>query len=342
MAPYTIANLAGVIERWQRRRVLVIGDSGIDEYVTGEVRRISPEAPVPIVEADREDRTLGLAANVAQNIKTLGGEAQLISVIGEDGGAELLKELLQRVGIDPGGLVVDSDRPTTRKMRVMARTWRGDENHMLRLDFEKRHYLSAALQERVLERYRAALAQAEIVILQDYAKGMVTESFAQAVIDLGRRAGRKVLVDPHRNTPLKFYRGAYLIKPNLEEAIALLGGPTDGQRRTPEMVEGLGQRILQETGVDEVVITEGREGMSLFAAQGTVKRVPTYAQQVFDVTGAGDTVIATLALALTSAEDLEAACQLANFAAGVVVGKYGCVPCHAKELLVYMYKHGAT
>ena len=317
------------IQQIKGKKVLIIGDVGVDEYVLGGVRRISPEAPVPVLEVDREESRLGLSANVAQNVASLGGEPLLLSVVGKDSGADSLAGLLRDHGVSADHLVADSSRPTTRKMRVMAQ-----HHHIVRVDFEHRKFIPVGIQTEMLNKYKELLSDADIVVLQDYAKGVVSEKVAHGVIEMAHQQGKKVLVDPHRSTPLAMYRGADLMTPNHDESLALAGWVMDDLREDKNYVEKVAGRILEQIQGKNLVITLGSEGMKLFEEKST-DHLPTFARQVFDVTGAGDTVIATLALAWSSGMSLKESCILANLAAGVVVGKVGCVPCEASELTGY-------
>lgn len=321
------------LDQLAARRILVVGDVGLDEYVLGAVRRISPEAPVPVLEVDREERRLGLAGNVAQNVVSLGGSALLLSVVGEDSARGELQGLLQTAGVQTD-FVVDPSRPTTRKMRVMA-----DHHHLVRVDYERRSYLPQELYPQMLQRYAQHLDQVDGVIIQDYAKGMLSEDFIQSMVRLARDQNKRVLVDPHRTTPLKFYRGADVMTPNWDEALALAGVENE-ERQDPETtLAQTGARLLEALGSAQVVITRGPKGMRLLekssdGVHGT--DLPTFAREVFDVTGAGDTVIAAMALGWLSGWSLSQACVLANAAAGVVVAQVGCVPCTRQQLAEFL------
>ncbi|MCC7403422.1 MAG: D-glycero-beta-D-manno-heptose-7-phosphate kinase [Bdellovibrionales bacterium] len=325
-----INKLLPQIQRLTGRRLLIVGDVGLDEYVMGEVRRISPEAPVPVLEVRQEDRRLGLATNVAQNVSALGGIPLLVGVVGKDRTCDELKALLQEQHVPVDYLVVDEGRPTTRKLRVMS-----GHHHLVRVDYEHRRFLSAEVEKRLLNQVSALLADADGLILQDYAKGVVSERCAQELIRMCRKAGKPVLVDPNRQTPAHYYRGADLMTPNRDEAYDLSGLDFDDLRDRGDSLLQVGQALLKNLELKSLIVTRGKEGMSLFDG-GEVVELPTYARQVFDVTGAGDTVIAAVALAWLAGFTLSEACILANFAAGVVVGKVGCVPCSQKELVDYI------
>lgn len=310
------------------REVVIVGDSGVDEYTLGQVRRISPEAPVPVVEVEKEEARLGLAANVAQNVSGLGGIPRLVSVVGEDKGAVQLRELLLAAKVPVDHLVVDSSRPTTRKLRVMVQN-----HHIVRVDYEQKKFLSPAVEEKVLKNIEAALAspKAAALILQDYAKGVISEGLVKNAVALARKRGVRILADPYRSTPLETYRGVDIMTPNHDESIALSGVGADELRASDQTLNTVGARLMDGIHSKQMVITRGRDGMRIFE-NGAVTDLPTNAKQVFDVTGAGDTVIAALALAWGSGLGLVESCALANFAAGVVVGKIGCVPCSVEEL----------
>ncbi|MBX2988724.1 MAG: D-glycero-beta-D-manno-heptose-7-phosphate kinase [Bdellovibrionaceae bacterium] len=318
------------LPRLKGKKVLIVGDVGLDEYVLGHVRRISPEAPVPVLEVESEDKRLGLAANISQNIVSLGGQALTVGVVGVDTGADLLKDLCRKTGVSWDGMIVDGQRPTTRKTRVMAQ-----HHHLVRVDYELTKYLSPETEARVLQKTKELLPSADIVILQDYAKGVVSESLTKAMVEICRDAGKRLLVDPHRSKGAEFYHGVDLIKPNYDESVALSGLRFDDLKDNPDKVYDVGRALQKKTGAHEVVLTRGKEGMTIFAGDA-VTEVPTYARKVFDVTGAGDTVIAALSLGLASGLNLVQSCMLANFAAGVVVGKIGCVPCEVGELVQYI------
>ena len=312
------------------KKILILGDVGLDEYVMGEVRRISPEAPVPVVEVDSEDLRLGLAANVAQNISAMGGVPCLISVIGKDAGADLLKGLFASTGVPTENLVLDETRPTTRKARIMAK-----HHHIVRVDHETRRFLSPETEQKVIERVHKEIESCLAVIIEDYAKGFVTPTLFQAVVEIAHKHKKPVYVDPHQTRTGDYYSGCDLIKPNFDESVALSGLNADDLRHNPNKVSEVGQTLQKKTGAKQVVMTRGKDGMTIFSGD-TMVQVPTFARQVFDVTGAGDTVIAALSLGLVSGLSLQEACVLANFAAGVVVAQVGCVPCTTAELAAAM------
>lgn len=321
------------IPQLEGRKVLIVGDVGVDEYVLGQVRRISPEAPVPVLEVDEEDSRLGLSANVAQNIIGLGGIPYLVSVIGQDVGANTLKALLKQNKIDFDHLVVDEARPTTRKTRIMAK-----HHHLVRVDYEIRQFIGDRIRSHILGEVERLMPKVDIVILQDYAKGLIEQQLVEQILNVARKNQKLVLLDPHRSQSLATYRGVDMCKPNFDEALALAGISYEDFKINKKSVFEVGEKLRESLQSKWVILTQGKEGMTIFDGK-QVQQVPTFARQVFDVTGAGDTVIATLALALAAGIPIDEACVMANFAAGVVVGKVGCVPCPKEELIEYIQTH---
>lgn len=323
-------NLITSLSRLQGKKILIVGDVGLDEYVMGQVRRISPEAPVPVLEVEEEDNRLGLAANVAQNISSLGGIPLLVSVVGNDLGATMLKDLCEKSQVSCEWMITDTDRPTTRKTRAMT-----GPHHIVRIDYEVKRYLSPSTEQKVFDMIQANIEKVDGLIIEDYAKGVISQDLVKKIVALCHKHSKKMLVDPHVTKTGDFYHGVDLIKPNYSEALALSGLDFDDLRDNPDKVVEAGRALQRKTGAKEIVLTRGKDGMTIFSGQEVVE-VPTYARKVFDVTGAGDTVIAALALGLASGFSLVQACTLANFAAGVVVGKVGCVPCEIPELIDYI------
>ncbi|MFS4459591.1 D-glycero-beta-D-manno-heptose-7-phosphate kinase [Bdellovibrio sp. HCB2-146] len=322
--------LINQIPKLKDKKILIIGDVCVDEYVMGDVRRISPEAPVPVLDVEEEDIRLGMAANVAQNVASLGGHAILVSVVGNDTGANLLRDLCAKSAVNSEYLVIDNARPTTRKMRVMAK-----HHHLVRVDYEVRNPLSAETEAALIRRVEECVEQADCVVIEDYKKGVISRNIIENVVSICKRHNKRVLVDPHKTSSGPFYQGVDLIKPNFDEAVTLAGMDFDDLRHNPNKVVEVGQALQKITGAKEVVLTRGKDGMVIFSGK-EITEVPTYARKVFDVTGAGDTVIAALSLGLVSGLSLVHSCMLANYAAGVVVGKVGCVPCEIPELIEYI------
>jgi len=320
-------NILEKISLFSSKKILVIGDVGVDEYVMGAVKRISPEAPVPVLEVTDEDKRIGLAANVAQNVVSLGGQVELVSVVGADTGADILRDLLKNSRVGSQSLVVDEKRPTTRKTRVMT-----GHHHLVRVDYEVRKNLSAETEIKILNRVQEILPTIDIVVLEDYAKGIFSITLVEKIVALAKKSGKYLMVDPHQTKFADFYKGVDLIKPNYNEALALTQIHEEDIENPTERVLAVGRALQKTTGAKDIVLTQGKDGMSIFSSDSAVVQVPTFAKKVFDVTGAGDTVIAALALGVSAGLSLAEACVMANYAAGIVVGKIGCVPCEMSEL----------
>ncbi len=300
-----------IIGRFAGKTILVVGDVMLDEYIWGEVERISPEAPVPVVRVKSETWVPGGAANVAHNISSLGGKPFLAGFIGSDPPGRKLKNLLRRKGIDGRGLVVDAGRPTVTKSRILA-----GHQQVVRIDREYSAAVDDGLRRKLLEGIRRIDRPIDGVILEDYAKGVINQELIRELVAFARERGSFLVVDPngrHRFT----YRGATLITPNHKEAIETAGMGSEIE------LEGLGRHLLKKWGSEAVLITIGEEGMCLFQRKRKPFHIPTVAREVFDVSGAGDTVVGAVALALAAGADLREASRLANCAAGVVVGKLG-------------------
>ncbi len=319
--------LLSAVEKFKGKKVLILGDVGVDEYIQGDVRRISPEAPVPVLEVDKEYSVLGLASNVANNIKTLGGEPILVSVVGQDRGAESFKELLNRCGISADYLIYDSSRPTTRKARIMAK------NHQyVRVDYESRKFLSESIENVLLKKLAEVVPSVDAVILEDYSKGVISKTLVPRFVEICKKHNKKIFVDPHSSNLADYYKGIDLLKPNFNEAVALSGLNFDDLRDSPSRILEIGKVLQAKTGATEIVMTRGKDGMMIFMGD-KVMQVPTFAKEVYDVAGAGDTVISALTLGYLAELDLVHSAMLANYAAGVVVGQFGCVPCKRDDLV---------
>ncbi len=313
-------NLVG---RLGGRRVLVVGDIILDEYVWGDVRRISPEAPVPIVLKRRLTYRSGGAANVAANLAALDGVPLLAGVVGVDGMAMTLEDVLRSIGVsDVSGLVRDPMRPTTVKSRIM-----GHSQQMLRIDSESTEAISSAIATALVAWCETHVAGADACLLSDYAKGVLTEEVCQSVIRLAIQHRVPVVVDP-KGRHFGKYRGATVITPN-EHEVQVAAASEDIETPLDEMVGDLRRQV----GDAELLVTRGAEGMSLYLASGAPIQFPAAARRVYDVTGAGDTVAATVALGLAAGADLPTAAQLATTAAGIVVGKVGTATASRTELL---------
>ena len=321
------------IPKMEGKKVLIVGDVGVDEYVLGQVRRISPEAPVPVLEVDEEDSRLGLSANVAQNVFGLGGIPYLVSVIGQDIGANTLRTLLDQNGVSAEHLIVDKQRPTTRKTRIMAK-----HHHLVRVDYEIRHFIDDLVRDEIIREVERLMPQMDIVIVQDYAKGVVESKLVARVVEIAHRNHKLVVLDPHRNQALACYKGVDVFKPNFEEALALVGTTYEDFKMHHKSLQDIGESLRNFLGAKWVVLTQGKEGMTIFDGK-EVHHVPTYARQVFDVTGAGDTVLATIGTGLASGLSLKDSCILANHAAAIVIAKVGSATAKMNEVLEHIQQN---
>jgi D-glycero-beta-D-manno-heptose-7-phosphate kinase len=301
------------IQRFPQASVLVVGDLILDHYVMGRVSRISPEAPVPVVHVESESLRLGGAANVFNNLLALGAKADLCGVIGADESGRLLMKELGNRRSGRGGVVIDQDRPTTRKSRVIAHN-----QQIVRYDIEGRNELKGPLQRRILRYVESRLRELSCVVISDYAKGVVTASLMSDITRLAALRQVPVVVDP-KVEHFSFYKGVTVITPNHLEATQAAGVHGDDD----QTIDQAGAMIRQRLGCQSVLITRGEKGMSLYAGDGGSWHLPTQARQVYDVTGAGDTVIGTLALALSTGASIKDGAILANHAAGIVVGMVG-------------------
>jgi D-beta-D-heptose 7-phosphate kinase/D-beta-D-heptose 1-phosphate adenosyltransferase len=312
-----------LFKKMRGRRVVVLGDVMLDEFLWGTVARISPEAPVPVVEVTRQSYHLGGAGNVAANVCSLGGTAVLAGIVGSDAAAERVRESLGEAGVQAALVASDSGRPTTIKTRIIAQN-----QQVVRADRERSDEITAALEDGLVGRLRAALPSCGALIVSDYQKGVVTQRLMRTVVSLARRQGIPVLVDPKvRHFPL--YRGVSLITPNQLETEQATGI----RIRSEDDLLAAGARILRKLRCGAALVTRGELGMSLFQEGRGPLHIPTAAREVFDVTGAGDTVIATVALGLCGGARLHEAAILANYAAGVVVGKLGTATATPDEVI---------
>jgi D-beta-D-heptose 7-phosphate kinase/D-beta-D-heptose 1-phosphate adenosyltransferase len=332
MARLDRRRLESLIGRFKSVRLLVMGDVLLDEYLFGEVDRVSAEAPVPVVHVRREASTLGGAGNVVRNVVALGGNCTLAAVIGDDASGRRIGELLEALGVDPGGLVEVEGRPTGHKTRVVARSRQvvRFSQQVARIDRETTDAIPAAATRRLVRFIEDVLSDVDGVVLEDYGKGLLTRGLLSAAMRRFREAGVPVAVDP--KTSLTLHKGIDLLKPNLPEAEDLSGVTVRNRADLDRAASKLRRRI----GGGRLVVTRGPEGMSLFEGEGPGIDVHTAAQEVFDVQGAGDTTIAALVLALRAGANLLEAAVIANAAAGVVVGKSGtatATPAEVRRLL---------
>jgi rfaE bifunctional protein kinase chain/domain len=326
MTTVTRSRIVQLLEGARNKHIAVIGDVMLDVYLTGDIDRISPEAPVPIVRVSRREEALGGAANVAQNIVALNGRCSLVAITGADRGAEAIRRLLTRQGISDS-LVLPTDRRTTEKTRLVARS-----QQVVRFDEEDDGDVDGDIAGRVLATLDPVLADAEAVVIEDYNKGLLSPEIIRAVIDGARSRGIPVIVDP-KYRHFFLYHGAHVFKPNRRELEAALGATVDLDK--PDSLPPLLERLK----VDNLLLTLGDRGMMLAPRTGGASTIPTVAREVFDVVGAGDTVTCYMAMMLAAGANPIEAAVIANIAAGIGVGKLGAATVSASELLEYVDTH---
>ncbi|WP_457755114.1 D-glycero-beta-D-manno-heptose-7-phosphate kinase [Thermovibrio ammonificans] len=308
-----------ILKKFKEQKVLVIGDFMLDEYITGKVERISPEAPVPIVEAKEVTFRPGGAANVVANLRALGSEVVALGVVGEDQAGEWLKTMLKRLGANTEGLITDPSRPTTRKTRIIA-----GSQQLLRVDWESRDYLSRQVEEKLLKFLLENYRNFSAVIISDYGKGVITEGLFKLTGKIKREV--PVFLDPKEKN-FHIYKDITTMTPNIKETYQAVGIKPE----TAEEAQRAGKLLIERYKLDYAVITRSEKGISIIT-ESEAYHIPTRARQVFDVTGAGDTVISAFALSVASGATLFEAAEIANLAAGVVVGKLGTATVTVEEI----------
>ena len=319
-----------IARQFQNLKFLVVGDLMLDEFLWGKVRRISPEAPVPVVEVDRETSYPGGAANVARNLREFAGEIYLLGLIGIDSHAKRLKELLAGEGIRLDCLVEDASYQTIVKTRIIAQ-----HQQVVRVDRERKVGLSKLQTDKALAQLDGLLAQVDGVIIEDYGKGLLTQELIDAIVSRARAAGKIITVDPNPGNRLE-WKGVTAIKPNRAEAFATIGTPAGNPVDPPITDTALlevGRALLDRWESESLLVTLGEQGMMLFERNAEPFHIPTQAREVFDVSGAGDTAIALFTLALCASATPAEAAEIANHASGIVVGKLGTATVSPKELL---------
>lgn len=326
-----LERIKSILARFDGRHIAILGDVMLDEYIWGDVNRISPEAPVPVVEVHREEATLGGAANVAHNIKELGGIPYLIGVVGNDKNGESIKELLTQQEIDTRFIALDASRLTTTKTRVI-----GQNQQVVRIDRETTENISKKMTQTLLSHIRVVINEgAQAVIISDYGKGTITRELLSLALKLARETGTLIAVDPKENH-FQLYHGITVITPNKHEAEKAIGFEITDETT----LESAGKKLLDMLSSKIVLITLGENGMAIFEPNSRMKKVPTFAREVYDVTGAGDTVVSAYTLALASGASAYEAAIIANHAAGIVVAEVGTATVTAPQLINYMEKYG--
>ncbi|MBQ3834380.1 MAG: D-glycero-beta-D-manno-heptose-7-phosphate kinase [Elusimicrobia bacterium] len=307
------------------KSILVVGDTMVDRFIWGKVSRISPEAPVPVVEVKNETETLGGAGNVASNITSLGAKSYIVTVVGDDLNGLRMKEMLEEKNINTDYIVVDQHRPTTLKTRIIA-----SNQQVVRVDKEIKGAFSGQTEQNILKSIDDIMKKVDGVIISDYAKGIVTDKVLKKIITLAKKKKIPVTVDPKVEN-FKKYKHITCMTPNTKEAIEGMNAQHQGIK-TDADIANLGKKILKLLQSDSVLITRGEKGMTVIEKK-KITHIPTRAKEVYDVTGAGDTVIATMTLALAAKWNLVEAAEIANFAAGVVVGKVGTATVTVEEII---------
>ena len=332
MNPADYARTGHLVEHFHNAAVCCVGDLMLDRYIYGTVSRISPEAPVPVLRVDRQHSMLGGAGNAARNLAALGCEVRLFSVTGNDAPAAEIRSMLDALPRCAAHLETEAGRETTAKTRYIA-----GNQQIMRSDTESSHAVSDAVIDALLAQFAAAVASSTVVLLSDYAKGLLAGSHAQRFIQIAASAGKPVIVDP-KGRDCRRYNGATLLKPNLKELAEASGLPV----ATGEQQQAAALRLLADIDVPHLLITCGAAGMLLASRSGELRRLPARAREVFDVSGAGDTVAAVLAAALGSGSSIGEAVEAANVAAGIVVGKLGTAVVTPAEILHELQTRSVT
>ncbi len=326
----TFQKIQKIFKNSKGKKIAVVGDVMLDKYVYGTILRISPEAPVPVVDIDKTEYRLGGAANVANNIKALGSEPVLIGVIGDDYDSGHYLDVMKGLKLSTVGIFKDKGRPTTAKTRVIAHS-----QHVLRVDSEVKENVSPQMRKKILSFIKDNLKSFEAVILQDYNKGVLTKEIITEVISMCKKAGKPVYVDP-KFTNFFEYKDVTVFKPNRKEVGDVLGMKLDGEKSANEA----GRKMIDKLNCEYLVLTRGEKGMMLFdkeKGKTVILNIPTIARRVADVSGAGDTVISTIAVMLAGGASIIEAVMLANQAAGIVCEEVGIIPIY-KQALIDSYK----
>ncbi len=323
MKKYKYSSLTNIIKNFKNKKLMVIGDLLLDQFIWGDVSRISPEAPVPVVWVRKEEFMPGGACNVANNLAELGADVSMVGVVGVDEKADILREQLTKRNISTEGVISDSARPTILKTRVIAHN-----QQVVRIDRESLDTLRIKLQVAIIDYVKDNIRKFDGIILEDYGKGVITSALLEKIMPVAKKYKKMVAVDP-KEDHFSFYKGVNVITPNHHEAAMAVGFPLND----PVSRKKAGEQLLRKLKAQVILLTLGEEGMMVFEKGKTPQRIPTLAQEVFDVSGAGDTVIATYTLSVISGASPLVAAHIANCAAGIVVGKVGVATVKKEELL---------
>ncbi|MEK7849201.1 MAG: D-glycero-beta-D-manno-heptose-7-phosphate kinase [Candidatus Omnitrophota bacterium] len=316
------AEVKAILSRFDKARILVIGDLILDEFIWGRADRISPEAPVPVVWAQSQSYMPGGASNVANNVASLGAKVFLYGVVGDDKNGNILTDKLREKRVNCDGILIDSLRPTTVKTRIIAA-----HQQMIRVDWENIERLSLDKAKKMIEVVKSKIDDMDALIIEDYGKGVVTQFLLENIIAMAKRRKKIITVDP-KVEHFSYYKGVTAMTPNEKEASAGAGVKIENERDVDEA----GRRLLKNLKCEGILITLGEKGMKLYKGK-SITHIPTVAQDVFDVSGAGDTVISVFTLALSCGLKMEDASRLSNIAAGIVVGKVGVAIVTKDEIL---------
>jgi D-beta-D-heptose 7-phosphate kinase / D-beta-D-heptose 1-phosphate adenosyltransferase len=322
-----LRDFVALLSSFPRCRIAVIGDLMLDEYLWGHIERISPEAPVPILNVVRRSSTLGGAGNVVENLRGFGAEVIVFGVVGEDQTGQQVRDLLRSHGADTAGVITDAPRKSTRKVRLMSLE---HGQQVFRLDEESTSTLDAGVENKIIGMIRAMTDGIQAIVCSDYLKGVLSKSVLAAAFEVARERGVRSIVAPKDSEPEK-YRGAHVLMPNSRELMQLVRAID----KSDDSMQRSARQLIADLSLEGLVVTRGSEGMSLFEGTNNDFRkvdIPTTARSVYDVTGAGDTAIAAFAAAVASGSDLETAARVANIAAGVKVGKRGTASVSLEEI----------
>lgn len=317
-----IESLFEILENFNQQKILVIGDLILDKFIWGEVNRISPEAPVPVVKVKKESFAPGGSLNVANNIHSLNGQPYVVGVIGDDLMGNILISKLKEKGIETEGLIIDKQRPTTLKTRIVAHS-----QQVVRVDYEETEEINDETFDKISSYIKKIIKDVKTIVISDYGKGVITSQLLHSIFELNLEYQKYILVDPKVNH-FELYKHATLITPNHYEASTAAKIQINDEKTLLKA----GKKLLSELELEALIITRSENGLSLFEKNGDISHIPTVAKEVYDVSGAGDTVIATCALSLVAGSTLKQAAYLSNCAGGIVVGKLGVATLTKDEL----------